>query len=81
MQLIPSSANCGKAGQTHRRTQRAETVSSLDKRDAPAVGRLAVVYFTTNLAVAVRPNTSGEYISSAFKGGKTYSPGVVASAV
>lgn len=39
------------------------------------------LYSTVKRPDAVRPNTSGEYISSAFAEGSTYSPGVVARAV
>jgi hypothetical protein len=37
-------------------------------------------YRITTLSLALRPNTSGEYISSALAGGTTNSPGVVARA-
>jgi len=38
-------------------------------------------YSTTTQSLALRPNTSGEYISSAFAGGTTKVPGVVARAI
>ena len=41
----------------------------------------ALPYSTITVSLPVRPNTSGEYISSAWAGGTTYVPGVVARAV
>lgn len=38
----------------------------------------AKVYFTITQSLPLRPNTSGEYISSALAGGATKRPGVVA---
>jgi hypothetical protein len=37
-------------------------------------------YSTITTSLALRPNTSGEYISSAFAGGTTKRPGTVARA-
>ena len=37
-------------------------------------------YSTTSMSVPLRPNVSGEYISSALAGGTTNEPGVVARA-
>jgi len=38
-------------------------------------------YFTITISLPLRPNTSGEYISSAFAGGATKVLGVVARAI
>ena len=43
--------------------------------------RVISPYSTITVSLPVRPNTSGEYISSACAGGTTYVPGVVARAV
>ena len=68
---------------SHKQKCPGDLAANTSVRPSPGhVSALAcAAYSTITVSLPVRPNTSGEYISSACAGGTTYVPGVVARAV
>ena len=57
-----------------------ESQSNIKKETVSFRETVSRIHLTTTISLLLRPNTSGEYISSALAGGTTKVPGVVALA-